>query len=316
MNETPEHRQQAYQAAHDSVLAVRHEPPGVLIAHGPDRLDLLHRMSTNELESLAPGAWRETVFTDPVGRTIDLVTVLQEAERSVLVGLPGRAERLRDWLQKHIFFQDQVTLELPEEPWSLWGIYGPQADQLAAELGGHSPAPEQHLRLEQTALWRIDRPIAGFLVLTRSQDVELRLDRHGGGPAARQAYEVIRIEAGMPAADREIREDSIPLEIGLRQAISFTKGCYVGQEIIARMDSRGRQAKQLVRLRFQAAVEPNAALRFGERAVGSVTSVAHSPRHGWIGIGSVRSEAAQQSSLEVAGSDQRAELVEPPAATA
>lgn len=303
---------QAYRAAQHSVLAVPHDPPGVLYTAGPDRLDLLDRMSTNQLESLQPGQLRQTIFTDPVGRTIDLVTVLHGAERTVLVGLPGRAERLRDWLQRHIFFQDQVTLEIPESGWSLWGLYGPQAREVAAELGYADAGSRQFTRVDGAYLWPVSAPTRGVLALFHTQELAQRLSQHGGDEAARRAYEALRIEAGVPAADREIRDDSIPLEVGLRQAIDFSKGCYVGQEIIARMDSRGQLAKQLVGLRFESEVEPETSLRRGDRAVGRVTSVTYSPSQGWIGLGSVRSAAAQEPSLRIGDTGLQAKLIELP----
>lgn len=302
--------ERCYSAARRSALAVQHEPPGVLYGAGPDRLDLFDRMSTNQLESLLPGQLRQTVFTDPVGRTVDLVTVLHEAERTVMVGLPGRAEQLRDWLQRHIFFQDQVTLELPEFQWSLWGLYGPQARAVAAEHGYDEPGSDQFTRLEGAFMWPISAPIQGVLALSSTEEIPQHWSRYGGDEPALQAYEALRIEAGIPAAGREIREDSIPLEVGLRPAIDFSKGCYVGQEIIARMDSRGQLAKQLVGLRFDGEVEPGTPLRHGDRTVGQVTSVAYAPGKGWLGLASVRSAAAQEASLRLADTDQHAALVE------
>jgi aminomethyltransferase len=302
--------EQVYDSAIDSALVVRHDPPGMLLAYGADRLDLLHRMSTNELETLEIGGLRQTVFTDPVGRTIDVVTVLQQPDHSVLLGLPGRAERLRSWLQRHIFFQDQVTLSEPESEWSLWGVYGPLAVEIATELGANPPAPERFESLGDGYCWPVSAPLGGLLLLTSSTEIESRLAAQGGEALDRQAYEILRVEAGVAAPDREILDDSIPLEVGLRPAISFSKGCYVGQEIIARMDSRERLAKQLVGLRFGGAVEPGSSLEHDGRKVGQVTSAAYSPRHGWVGIGSVRSEAIELAALTVAGMDTTAELVE------
>ncbi len=312
----------AYQAAQDGVLAVKHDRPGVLVVHGADRLDLLHRMSTNELASLAPGEQRQTVFTDPVGRTIDLVTTLHADDRTLLVGSPGRAERLRDWLQKHVFFQDQVTLELPEVVWSLWGLYGPRAADVAGHLSGHAGRPDAQAAgalpargsfklLDASFLWPVGVPVPGFAVLTASEQVARRLAEYGGRANDRRAYDVLRVEAGLPAPDKEMLDDSIPLEIGLRSAINFSKGCYVGQEIIARMDSRDQLAKQLVRLRFDRQPQEGSALKLGERTVGTITSVARSPRLGWIGIGSVRSRAAQEPQLQVDGGELIAQVIGP-----
>lgn len=306
----------AYRAAHESSLAVRHDSPGLLHALGDDRLDLLHRMSTNDLESLGAGGMRQTVFTDPVGRTIDVVTVLQGAERAALVGLPGRGGQLRDWLQRHIFFQDQVTLEPPEGEPALWGLYGPAADVIAGEWLDTLPEHGRFSPLDQGYLWPVGSPVHGLRLLNPPADVSARLEQLDAGAAGRQAYEALRIEAGLPAPDHEIRPDSIPLEVGLQAAISFSKGCYIGQEIIARMESRGRLAKQLVRLRFDGQVEPGVGLEFDGRAVGTVTSVVNSPDRGWIGLASLRSTAAGAHSFQLQGSSRTAELVDPVPAAA
>ena len=113
------------------------------------------------------------------------------------------------------------------------------------------------------------------------------------------AYQILRIEAGLPEPVSEIRPEYIPLEVGLRDAISFTKGCYIGQEIIARMDSRGRQARTLVGVRLSEAADTGDSVEQDNRRVGSVTSVAHSPRLGWIALAVLRPEVLADGSRRV-----------------
>ena len=98
----------------------------------------------------------------------------------------------------------------------------------------------------------------------------------------------LRIEAGLPGAGHEINSSNIPLEIGLRDAISFTKGCYTGQEIIARLDSRRKLAKTLVGLRSSDEIPIGATLKAPDGSSGVVTSSTYSPKLGWIGLGLVK----------------------------
>lgn len=286
-----------YRKAFEAALIVRHPDPGVVRMEGRDRLDLLHRMSTNDLAGLPPWRLRPTVLTNAIGQTIDLVHVLTREDDLLLLTSPGRAARVRDWLQGYVFFQDEVTLQLEEPAWALWGLYGPEA---AAETSSWLPTPpsdtEAVVRFEGGYAWRVAKPVAGLhLLLSPEADASARQRwaGRGGEEADALAYEVLRIEAGLPLPDREILEDTIPLEAGLWEAVSFQKGCYIGQEVIARMESRGRLAKRLAVVRLEGPAEPGAPVVQQGRTVGRLTSVARSPAHGWVGLAMVRPAALE-----------------------
>ena len=282
-----------YTQADASVLIVRHPDPGVLRVSGEDRLDLLNRMSTNLLLHLTPGTGAVTVFTTPIGRIVEVARVLSQPEQVLLLTAPGRAEPLRAWLQRHIFFQDKVSLAELTGPWSHWGIYGPQGLEVARAIAPELPAlePGAHVELPSGMAWSVLQPRPGFEFALQGEATQRAAAGWPTGAAEQQAYEALRIEAGLPAAGREITSDAIPLEVGLWEAVSFSKGCYIGQEIIARMESRGRQARQLAGVRLEQAAEPGASLRQGNSLQGSLTSVAASPRLGWIGLAVVRPAA-------------------------
>ena len=286
-----------YTQADSTVLIVRHPDPGVLRVSGEDRLDLLNRMSTNQLLHLTPGTSATTVFTTPIGRIVEVARVLSQPEQALLLTAHGRAEPLRAWLQRHIFFQDKVTLAELTGPWSHWGVYGPQALERARALAPDLPAlePGTHAELPGGAAWSVLQPRPGFEFALRGEAIQRAEAAWPTGAAARQAYEALRIEAGLPASGREITSEAIPLEVGLWEAVSFSKGCYIGQEIIARMESRGRQARQLVGVRLEQSAEPGAPLRQGNSLQGSLTSVAESPRLGWIGLAVVRPAALSEA---------------------
>jgi len=286
-----------YAQADSAVLIVRHPDPSVLQVGGEDRLDLLNRMSTNQLLHLTPGTGAVTVFTTPIGRIVEVARVLSQPEQALLLTAHGRAEPLRAWLQRHIFFQDKVTLAELTGPWSHWGVYGPQGLEVARAIAPELPAlePGAHVELPSGMAWSVLQPRPGFEFALQGEATQRAAADWPTGAAEQQAYEALRIEAGLPAAGREITSEAIPLEVGLWEAVSFSKGCYIGQEIIARMESRGRQARQLVGVRLEQPAEPGTPLRQGNSRQGSLTSVVESPRLGWIGLAVVKPAALSEA---------------------
>ena len=114
---------------------------------------------------------------------------------------------------------------------------------------------------------------------------------------------MLRVESGRPEFGRELGDEYIPLEAGLWADVSFTKGCYTGQEIIARMESRHKLAKQLAGLRFESEVVLPTTLFSDGHDIGTVTSVVHSPRLGWIGLGYVKTQGLDGAMVESRSSE-------------
>lgn len=286
--------QTAYAAATRDVLIARHPDPGVLIAAGKDRLSLLHRMSTNDVEGMSVETIRRSVLTNPIARIVDVLRVISLKDKALLLTSPGRWETVLNWLLGYIFFQDDVQLTREADARSEWGLYGPSAAEVVSALfpGLTLPQGEAVVRTDGGFVWQVDRPAAGGYHLLLDPETTARASERwsgrGGEAVDAAAYQILRIEAGLPEMVHEIRSDSIPLEVGLREAISFSKGCYIGQEIIARMDSRGRQAHVLVGLRLSDEARPGETVYQDEREVGELTSVARSPESGWIALASVR----------------------------
>jgi aminomethyltransferase len=289
---------EAYEAATRDVLAVRQPTPGVLRALGATRLDFLERMSTNDIAELKPGESRQTVLTTAIARIVDVVTVIARETDALLLTSPGRSELVRDWLQHYIFFQDDVRLSQPEEPWALWGLYGPHADREGGRMAlDDTSEPGRAVVWAGGVAWRVHEPAGGGIQLLLRPEFDATARGLWGEQSqdAARAYEIMRIEAGLPEFGAEIMGDSLPLEVGLRRAVSFSKGCYIGQEIIARMDSRGRLAKELLGVRAAAAVRPGDEIWQEGSKQGRVTSAAFSPRLGNIALASVRPSALERA---------------------
>jgi folate-binding protein YgfZ len=308
-----------FASAHSGVVVIRRSHEGRLRVTGRDRLDLLHRMSTNDVNSLKPGAAQETVLTTPIARIVDLLWVVNRGETGLCLTSPGRATAVRRWLAGYIFYNDKVRFEDVSAELGQLGLFGPRAAEVAdAWLPGASALAEDRFVEDGESLVLRGRPLAGggFTVIAPQAQVESLWERAlqaGAAPAGEKAYQWLRIEAGIPAAGHELTDNYIPLEANLWPAVSFTKGCYIGQEIIARMESRGKLARRLAGLRLEAPVAEGVAVRTGEEgpAAGTITSAAELPGYGPVALAFLRTAQADTGTRvrvgEVAG-----EIVELP----
>jgi aminomethyltransferase len=330
----------AYRAALAAAALADESAAGRIFMRGRDRATLLHRLSTNDVERLKPGQGTRTVLTTPIGRIIDLLTV--HALEDALLVLASRGQGGPVWahLKKNIFFNDQVTLEPAGRTHGQLALYGPQASSLLEQASGGSlnNLPIHHTTTVELAGMPIlaarREPIGGpgFTLLVPAEHMQaVRAALAAATVLDDATLDVLRVERGYPAFGRELSQEYIPLETGLLDAVSFTKGCYVGQEIIARMESRGRLAKVLRGLRLTwgdgrqtidnsalivdrlASIILPAKLEVDGKEAGDLTSAVVSPRFGPIALAYVRSvHAAPGSVVGIAGSDAHGEVVELP----
>ncbi len=198
---------------------------------------------------------------------------------------------------------------------ALLSVVGPQARAVA---GAEDLPAEEHANVTAELGGRPVRLVAtdlGVDVLCDAGDAEAvgaALVGAGATPVSEATAEILRVESGRPRYGVDVDDATIPQEAGLNQrAVSFTKGCYVGQETVARLFYKGKPNRHLRGLRLDRSVAPGAVLMLGEREVGRATSVVHSPAHGHIALGLVRREAEPGAVLEIPGGGQ-AEVVELP----
>lgn len=313
-----------YRAALEGAALVDESAAGRIFMRGRDRAALLHRLSTNDIERLRPGQGARTVLTTPIGRIIDLLTVHALDGELLLVTSPDQGPPVYRHLKGNIFFNDQVTLAAAGATHAQLALYGPRAPDVLSRLG--APAARD-LALHGT----LAADLAGARVLVARRPplggqgftlyvpaegaaaVRAALAAEGVAPLDAESLDVLRIERGYGAFGRELSQEYIPLETGLLDAVSFTKGCYVGQEIIARMESRNRLAKQLRGLRLSAPVVAPGTLSVDRKEAGDLTSAVVSPRFGPIALAYVRTaHAAPGTQVGVAGAEVQAEVVELP----
>ena len=319
--------QEEYRAAREGVVVHDSSYTGRIKATGEDVLDLLNRLSTNEVISLQPGQGAPTVLTTDRGRILDLITVLKLGQEVLLLTSPQTREGVIQFIDKYTIVDD-VVLEDVTLSTAMMSVIGPKAQALLGTVAGidldsFQPNQSAHLAICGVEGYIIRRDLVGltrFEIVVKAEDAEevwKAIIASGAVPLGLEAYEVIRVEVGSPEYDRELGEPYNPLETGLWGSISFTKGCYIGQEVIARLDTYQKVQKHLVSLSFSpdAQIEEGVRLTREGREVGNVTSMARVPTTGsLIGLGYVKKEAAAVGTqMEFVGKEGAWARVEAPA---
>jgi folate-binding protein YgfZ len=286
-----------------------------------DRLNFLHNQSTNDFKTLKPGEGRDTVFVTSTARTIDLATVYALDEVALVVVSPNRCDYLLKWLDRYIFFGDKVKLTDVTSQTAMFSLIGAESDGLLQTLGGAAIVGQPYGNHHSIVLAGQEVKVAvgsglalpGYTLITDTQQaapVWEALVQAGAIPMGDLAWEQLRIEQGRPMPDRELTEDYNALEACLWQAVSINKGCYIGQETIARLDTYKGVKQQIWGIRLTAMVEPGTVMTIGEEKVGILTSVTHTPQ-GLFGLGYVRTKAGG-AGLQVQIGESTGELVEVP----
>lgn len=278
---------------------------GCLKATGDDALDLLNRLSTNKVDHIEPGHWAPTVLTSDRGRIVDLLCVINAGDAVYLLTSPGQQQPVIEWLDKYTIMED-LEVEDVSATTAIIAVAGADAE---AVLGLEGSDPERMPGLQYPAptvaiggkdIIGISHPlgsVACCLLVVPLADVSAvvaALGVSGASEADAQAWEALRVSSGAPAFGSEMGEPYNPLEAGLIGAIDFTKGCYIGQEVIARLDSYERVQKYLSVLRFSDGCDATAgtALYLEGRQAGTVTSVYRTSGGELRGLGFVRTASA------------------------
>ena len=274
---------------------------GRLKATGADALDLLNRLSTNKVIDLQPGQGAPTILTTDRGRILDLVTVLNTGDHVLLLTSPGAQQPVMEWLDKYTILED-LTVEDISGSTAMLGVWGPGARATLETAGG---LPWAELPLygsvetlvggETVVIVSAQLPAwLGYYVIGSAEaapGIWQAVMQAGALPIGAEAYEAARINCGVPVLGREMGDDYNPLEAGLIGCIDFAKGCYIGQEVIARLDTYRKVQKYLVKLSFEPGVVVSAGTTLLQdgRVVGKVTSAAAIPTTGeTVGLAYVR----------------------------
>jgi folate-binding protein YgfZ len=259
---------------------------------GPDRATYLQGLLTNDIPALSPGSGCYSAWLTPQGRMLTDMHVLQ-SDAMILLDVPAETtEATRERLEQFIFTENVQVESLAASLASVW-IHGPKASSVLEHVMGITGLAGWRDYQHGQSVVRIDQlGVPGYCVYlepSRRADVIAALVAAGAHDVSALAIEAARIEAGYPVFGVDMTGDTIPLEAGIEdRAISMTKGCYVGQEVVIRVLHRGhgRVARKLVGLRIDGPVPARGARLFAaDRDIGFVTSAAESPRLGAIAMG-------------------------------
>lgn len=280
---------------------------------GKDAGSLLQRLTTNEMRKLTVGQSLVNIFTNPKGRIIDVVEMLRRQQDYLLLTSPGRAAIVLQWIDQYTFIEDVYGEDISTR-YAIFSVFGriPQ-DFGDLPVDGVSP---QHFCLTRVAgaevLLHRTQGVAPdgynlFVEADAAAAVWESLLRHAK-PIGFAAYNSLRVHAGVPAVDAEISEQQNPHEVNLLPFVSFDKGCYIGQEVIARLDTYDRVQRRLVGLEFAGDQIPplKSILRAGADEAGVLTSAVFSPAiQKVVGLGLVRRQFAEARQVLVLRSGEK-----------
>ncbi|MFQ5708265.1 MAG: aminomethyltransferase family protein [bacterium] len=312
-----------YAAAKNACALMDRSNLGRLKVSGQDHVDLLHRMTSNELRRLRPGEGQINIFPNEKGRIVARVVLLKFEDSIWLLTSSEKPEEVSAWIDKFTFLED-VQVEDQTTRVGQLTLFGAKAPLLLNQIfqTDFRALPDRHFKSVpwQERLVTLVRSeelgVPGFDLLLSSSGLSglwhLLLQRgakFGIKPMGQEAYEVLRIEAGWPLFNKDYGADMNPHEANLSPYLSFTKGCYIGQEVIARLDTYEKVQKYLTGLILEGTAKPQKddPILVGGQDVGRVTSATHSPAlNKTIAMGYVRTKFIQeQAEVLVKSGDQQ-----------
>jgi folate-binding protein YgfZ len=292
---------------------------GIFEFEGKDVLDFFHRISTNSLRDVQVNSVAQTIFTTEKGRIIDAAVIINFDDHRLLVCSGAHESKIRSWIEKYII-TDDVRINKTAGKYALLEILGPQADSFMTLLCGNainevSLNKFKYLISENILFYTArlkDRngKIKFWLWLNPVNAIHLvdYMIKYKGifdfNIIGEDAYKAYRITQGIPVSPNEINDLYNPLEANLTDLVSFTKGCYIGQEVIARLNTYDKVQRHLTGVSFSAPVEETAGFNLYDKAgndAGKVTSIVYSNKYRkTIGLAYVKSGFLQQDSELIA----------------
>jgi folate-binding protein YgfZ len=273
-------------------LAHRRRALGVLAVSGADREAFLQGQLTQEARGLARGAARRMAGLTARGKLLYFGWLVGENDRALLLVPAPARETARAHLARFAAFQ-KVSVEDATDRYAVWALYGAAVSALTLSGG--------------VVLLPAEGEMSGSLLVPASEAARVNgaLVEAGTQELPESDAEVLRIEAGRPRFGVDADGSNLPDEVGLQDAISTTKGCYVGQEVVARLRTYGKVSRRLVGFRFAHRPLPaGTVFRDPEKPdheLGRVTSSADSPRLGPIGLGFASRTVDDGAALEATG---------------
>jgi aminomethyltransferase len=277
-----------YEALRESAAWVDLSGRGKIKATGEDRARLLHALSTNHVQQLTPGLGCYAFFLNAQGKIQADANILCFADHFLIDTEPETHEKLFALIDGYII-ADDVTLENVSGKLVTIGVEGPKAGDVLSSLGATLPeTPYGFAAWGERILARLNASGGeGYWIFCAAADREAlvkELEAAGVVAASADDVRVVRLENGKPRYGDDIFDTNIPQETGQIHALHFSKGCYLGQEIVERVRSQGHINRMLSRLRIEGAKAPEAGTKIssGPKDAGKITSAAYSPAFGEV----------------------------------
>ncbi len=287
---------------------------GKLMISGSEAAEYLQGQLTNDVEALSPGEGQYAALLDRKGHMQADMRVLRTSPEEIWIDTePEALEPAKRHLETYKIGREVAIVDLSAER-AILSLIGPRSVEIAgtAVLSEHACASINIGGADCVAAGTAD----GIDLIVKAADafaVREALLATGAAAVDAEAAEVMRIEAGTPRFGAEMSVATMPAEAGIvERAISFTKGCYIGQEPVARLHYKGRPNRTLRGLELSAPAAPEAELRLGEKEVGRIGSACISPARGPIALAIVRREAEPGAELAVGEDGVTARVVDLP----
>jgi len=304
-----------YRAVTEACGLLDRSERGKLALSGADAKSFLQGQVSNDVDAIAAGSGCYATFLTPKGKMLGDLRILDTGEELLLDTERVALQELFNMIRRFSVGYD-VHLHKRTVECGLLSLIGPESDAI---LPCPAPTDTEHAHVAGRiggADVRVIRTDVGLDVLCANDEAEAlasALEGAGAVPVTFDAAECVRIERGRPRYGIELDDTVIPQEAGLTdRAVSFTKGCYVGQETVARLHYRGKPNRHLRGLRCTAPVSAGASVTFGEREVGHVGSATVSPRLGPIALALIRREVAVGDVVSVGPDTIEAQVLELP----
>lgn len=230
-------------------------------------------MSTNDLRKFPADEYRKTILTTDKGRITDLINVFNLKDRQFILTSDNFQDKVITHLEKYIIMDD-VKLERSPEKYFHIVITGDDLKAAAEKLAGTEVQLNRICKLnENVFMFADDIGYSSLNIICKEENLEAMKEKlKDCTEQSCEEYEYMRINAGVPEGENEFNDNINPMECGLDKYISFKKGCYIGQEVIARLDSQGKRPKQMVKIDSEERLNPGDKIFTDEKETGFVSS--------------------------------------------
>lgn len=268
---------------------------------GTEGAEFLQGQLTNDIEGLSPGEGCYAALLDRKGRMRADMRVLRLAPALISI---ETAVGTADEVQKHLdMYRVGRDVEIEARAGrALLALVGPRTPELLGGVPLQAEHSHRELRIADADVRAVTTALGADLLLdkTRVESVAAELEQRGAVPVSFAAVEILRVETGRPAFGSEMTNDTIPQEAGINErAVDFSKGCYIGQETVARLHYKGKPNRHLRRLVSTDPLEAGEAVRLGDRALGEVGTAVLSPARGSLALAILRREAEPGAEVTV-----------------